>query len=218
MAFTGSGPSSLDARHPRPVRRCGLPPGDRGGHGAPRPARLVPAAGGAGWGVAAFTATSAITVTGLIVVDTPEAWTTFGETVIMVLIQLGGIGIMTLASLVLLGLSRRIGLRHRLLAQAESGVHTLGEVAPVLRAVLLISAVAEGVLTVVVTSRLVLAHDEPFGSALFSGLFHAVSAFNNAGFSLYSDNLMGFADDPVLILAFSAAIVLGGPACRCSSS
>src|SRR5919106_5425342 len=97
--------------------------------------------GGAGWGVAAFTATSAVTVTGLIVVDTPEAWTPLGETVIMVLIQLGGIGIMTLASLVLLGLSRRIGLRHRLLAQAESGVHTLGEVVLVLRAVLLISAV-----------------------------------------------------------------------------
>ena len=166
--------------------------------------------GGAGWGVAAFTATSAVTVTGLIVVDTPEAWTPLGETVLMVLIQLGGIGIMTLASLVLLGLSRRIGLRHRLLAQAESGVHTLGEVVLVLRAVLLISAVTEGVLTVVLTSRLVLAHDEPFGSALFKGLFHAVSAFNNAGFALYSDSLMGFADDPVLIFAFSAAIVLGG--------
>ena len=92
-------------------------------------------------GAAAFTATSAVTVTGLAVVDTAGQWSVFGEAVILALIQLGGIGIMTLASIVLLLLSRRMGLRHRLNAQMETGALTLSDVRRIARGVLILSVV-----------------------------------------------------------------------------
>lgn len=175
---------------------------------------LLPAAsqgeGGASVGVASFTATSAVTVTGLALVDTSEHWSAFGEAVILGLVQLGGIGIMTLASLVLLGLSRRIGLRHRLFAQVETGVHTLGEVRRVLRGVLVITAVTETATAAVLTVRFWSTYDESFASAVWMGVFHAVSAFNNAGFALFPDGLVAFATDPVITLVIAAAIVVGG--------
>ena len=175
---------------------------------------LLPAAsagdGGASFGTAAFTATSAVTVTGLALVDTAGHWSAFGEAVILGLIQLGGIGIMTLASLVMLALSRRIGLRHRLFTQVETGVHALRDVRNVVRGVLVVSAVTETVIAVVLSLRFWLAYDEPFGSAVWNGVFHAVSAFNNAGFALFADNLVGFATDPVITLSIAAAVVVGG--------
>jgi Trk-type K+ transport system membrane component len=166
--------------------------------------------GGVSLGVAAFTSTSAVTVTGMAVVDTSRTWSTFGEVIILGLVQLGGIGIMTLASLVLLGLSRRIGLRHRLLAQLETGVHTLGEMRRVLRGVVVLSVVTETIVAVVLIARLALSHGESFGSSVWHGVFHAVSAFNNAGFVLFPDNLVGFADDPVVVVVIGVAVVLGG--------
>jgi len=84
--------------------------------------------GGAGLLTASFTAVSAVTITGLVVTDTATHWSSFGEATLLVLIQLGGLGIMTLASLVLVGFSRRLALRHRMVAQLETGVLTLGEV------------------------------------------------------------------------------------------
>jgi potassium uptake TrkH family protein len=196
-----------------------------------RPARLVSAAfagavvvgtavlmlppathaeGGASFRTAAFTATSAVTVTGLAVVDTPQHWTSFGEATILVLIQLGGIGIMTLASLVLIGFSRRLGLRHRLVAQLETGVLTMGEVRTVLRQVVLVSVTVELLTAIVLLVRFSTTYDEPFGRSVWLAVFHAVSAFNNAGFSLFSDNLVRFASDPVVNLTLIVTIVIGG--------
>lgn len=174
---------------------------------------LPPAAhgdAGASFATAAFTSTSAITVTGLSVVDTSTHWTSFGQVIILVLVQLGGIGIMTLASLVVLGLSRRIGLRYRLIAQTETGVGSLGDVRRVLRGVLILSAVVELSTGLVLAVRLATAHDQSVGSASWQGFFHAVSAFNNAGFVLFPDNFARFANDPVMVLAVAVAIVLGG--------
>ena len=170
----------------------------------------TPGPGGSGLRTAAFTATSAVTVTGLAVADTASHWSAFGEAAILALIQLGGIGIMTLASLVLLGFSRRLGLRHRMVAQLETGVLTLGEVRAVLRHVVVVSVVAELVTAGVLLSRFVTTYDEPFGRALWLAVFHAVSAFNNAGFSLFSDSLVRFATDPVVSLTLVATIVVGG--------
>ena len=159
---------------------------------------------------ALFTATSAVCVTGLIVVDTPSYWSGFGQGVILGLIQLGGFGIMSLASLVAMLLSRRLSIRRRMVAQMETGALQLGDVRRVLLGVAGFSILFEGITAVVLAARLGLSYGEPAGRALYLGVFHAVSAFNNAGFTLYSDSLTGFAHDPWINLSVVLAFVVGG--------
>ena len=158
---------------------------------------------------ALFTAVSATCVTGLVTVDTPTHWTPFGHIVILCLIQLGGFGIMSLATLLTLLVRKSLGLRGQLLAQSETHALNLGDVAGILLRVARIMAVAEASIACVLTVRFWQYHDD-VGTALWHGLFHAVSAFNNAGFALYSDNLIGFAEDPWIILPLCAAIIAGG--------
>ena len=159
---------------------------------------------------ALFTAVSAVCVTGLTVVDTPTHWSGFGEGVILVLVQIGGLGIMTLASLLALLVSRRLGMRMQLTAQAETKTVGLGDVRRVIRAVIAVSLAIEVVITALLTGRFALGYDEPFGRALYLGVFHSVTAYNNAGFALYSDNLIGFATDPFVCVPIMVAVVLGG--------
>jgi trk system potassium uptake protein len=159
---------------------------------------------------ALFTATSAVCVTGLVVVDTPTYWSPFGHVVILFLIQVGGFGIMTLATLLSLIVSRRIGLRGRLVAQAETRTLALGDVRTVLRWVALIMLACEATVAAVLSMRFWLGHDYGFGKALWHGLFHAVSAFNNAGFALYTDNLIGFVDDWAICVPVALAVIVGG--------
>jgi trk system potassium uptake protein TrkH len=166
--------------------------------------------GGAGFVEALFTSTSAVCVTGLTVVDTPTYWSGFGQAVILGLIQVGGFGIMTLASLLSLLVVRRMGLRSRLTAAAETRAVGIGDVRRVLLGVAIISAVVETAVAVVLTARFVLAYDELFPRAVYLGVFHAVSAFNNAGFALYSDNLIGFVTDPWICLPIAGAVIIGG--------
>jgi Trk-type K+ transport system membrane component len=160
--------------------------------------------------VATFTATSAVCVTGLVVTDTPTYWSTFGHVVILILVQAGGLGFMVLASLLALALSRRLGLRQRLLAQAEINVTELGETRRLLLAVAAFSVAFEVATAAVLTGRLWLGYGEPPGRAAWLGLFHSVSAFNNAGFALYSDNLVGFVDDGWISLTVTLAVIAGG--------
>jgi trk system potassium uptake protein TrkH len=160
--------------------------------------------------VATFTATSAVCVTGLTVVDTATYWSTLGQVIIMLLVQVGGLGFMVLASLLALALSRRLGLRQRLLAQTEINVVELGETRRVLLGVAAFSVAFEVLAAVVLTGRLWLGYGEPFGRAAWYGLFHSVSAFNNAGFALYSDNLVGFVDDGWVSLTVTLAVIAGG--------
>lgn len=159
---------------------------------------------------ALFTATSAVCVTGLIVVDTPTYWSGFGQTVILVLIQVGGFGIMTLASLLGLLISRRFGLRSRLMTAAETKSLGLGDVRRIVIGVATVSLLVETVTAVALAARLVVRYDEPVPRALWLGAFHAVSAFNNAGFALYSDSLTRFATDPWVSLPVAVAVILGG--------
>lgn len=165
--------------------------------------------GGAPFLTSLFTATSAICVTGLAVVDTATYWTEFGQTMIMLMIQIGGTGIMTGASLVFLTISRRIGLQRRLIAQAETKAVNLGDVRRVLFGVVLFSLLAELVVTAILAIRFWSLGDS-FGTGLWRGLFHAVSAFNNAGFALFSDNLMGFVADPTVTITIAVAVIAGG--------
>ncbi|MDP9397856.1 MAG: TrkH family potassium uptake protein [Actinomycetota bacterium] len=175
---------------------------------------LLPAAHEAGMTTsfreALFTATSAVCVTGLTVVDTESHWSTLGELIILGGIQVGGFGIMTLASLAGLFVSRRLGLRSRLLAQAESKATQLGDLRFLLRGVALITLGFESATAVLLALRFWLGYGESPGRAAYLGLFHAVSAFNNAGFGLWSDNLVRFATDPLVILPVAGAVIAGG--------
>lgn len=166
--------------------------------------------GGTGFLTALFQATSAVCVTGLITVDTPVYWSTFGEVVILTLIQAGGFGIMTLASLLALLVWRRLGLRSRLMAATETKAAGIGQVGTVIRGVLVITVGTELVIGATLGLRFAMAYDETWGRAAYLGLFHAVSAFNNAGFALYSDNLIGFVDDPWVCLPIAFAVIAGG--------
>ena len=160
--------------------------------------------------VALFTSTSAVCVTGLIVVDTPSYWSGFGEVVILGLIQVGGFGIMTFASLLGLLVSRKMGLRSRLTAAAETKSLGIGDMRSVLVGVLKVTLVFESLTALALTLRFVLGYDEPVGRGIYLGVFHAVSAFNNAGFALYTDNLMGFVTDPWICLPIAVAVIFGG--------
>lgn len=167
-------------------------------------------AGGAPFVTALFTSTSAVCVTGLTVVDTASYWSVPGQVVILGLIQVGGFGIMTLASLIALLLSRRMGLRTRLTAAAETRSVGLGDVRRVLKGVFLITLTVEGILAAVLTLRFRAEYDDTWATATWHGVFHAVSSFNNAGFSLFSDNLMGFLTDGFILVPISLAIIIGG--------
>lgn len=157
---------------------------------------------------AVFTATSAVSVTGLIVVDTSHFWSPFGHGVILALIQVGGLGYMTISTFLALLLRQRISLRERLVLQKAVGMLTQEGVIRFLKRVLLITVVVEGIATLILTLRFAVEH--PIGEAFFLGLFHAISAFNNAGFSLFSRNLAGYVGDPVVNLTVAASVILGG--------
>ncbi len=156
-----------------------------------------------------FTATSALTVTGLIVVDTANYWTPFGQVVLLVLIQLGGLGIITLGSLAGLVISRKMGLRAKRAIQIESGGLHLGDVSRVIKGVLVVAFSVEAVLFVALTATFWLRHGEGFVRAVQLGGFHAVSAFNNAGFALFSDSLAPFVDDVLISGIVAVGVVCG---------
>ncbi|GAA0629480.1 potassium transporter TrkG [Sporichthya brevicatena] len=158
---------------------------------------------------ALFTGTSGVCVTGLAIVDTGAEWSTFGEVVIMLLMQVGGLGIMTMATVVALILSRRLGLRARLLVQAETRALRLQDVRLVLRGIVLYSLCVEAVVTAILTVRFATHYDMSWGRAAYDGLFHAISAFNSGGLSLYSDSMSRFVRDPIVSLTVSLAVLLG---------
>ncbi|WP_436778170.1 TrkH family potassium uptake protein [Yinghuangia sp. YIM S09857] len=164
----------------------------------------------AGFVDALFTSTSAVCVTGLVTVDTGTYWSGFGEVVILVLIQVGGLGIMSLATLMAVLVSRRLGLRARLVAQMETKSFGAADVRRVVRNIALFSLGCEAVAAVVLSARFRIGYDQSFGSAVYDGVFHAVSSFNNAGFSTRSDSLMGYATDPWISLTVTFAVVVGG--------
>lgn len=172
----------------------------------------VSAAGGGSTGLldALFTATSAVCVTGLVTVDTATHWSGFGQAAILGMIQVGGFGIMTLATLLGLLVSHRMGLRTRLVTVAETRSLGMGDVRNVLVGIARTSLLFEAAGALVLAVRFATGYDEPVGRALWLGLFHSVSAFNNAGFGLFSDNLVGFSTDPWISLPVSVLVVAGG--------
>lgn len=158
---------------------------------------------------AAFTATSAVCVTGLIVRDTGTDFTIFGQTVILVLIQLGGLGIMSLTAALALLLGRGIGVRESSLLREVFQVPMLNEVGRTIRIIIVMTISLEFLGTIMIYQGLegVYAANS---ARLFSALFHAVSAFCNAGFSTFSDSLLGVADKPLVMGAVTGLLIVGG--------
>lgn len=156
---------------------------------------------------ALFTATSAVCVTGLIVLDTPHEFTLFGQLVILLLIQTGGLGYALMATLILLVLGHRIGLRNRMmLAETLSTIDMAGSVRFV-KIVASVTLILEGAGTIFLTLRFW--QDMDLGQAAYYGVFHAVSAFNNAGFALFSNSLISYRGDLSLNLVVTLLIILG---------
>lgn len=159
---------------------------------------------------ALFTSTSATCVTGLVVVDTGTTFSSFGEVVIMLLIQIGGLGFMTMATLFALVLKRRISLKDRLILQEAMNQSSMEGIVRLIRRVLLYSLVIEACGAVLLSIRW--AFDMPLGRAIYDGVFHAVTMFNNAGFDLFGDfrSLTGYVYDPVVNFVVMFLIVSGG--------
>lgn len=157
---------------------------------------------------ALFTATSAVCVTGLIVVDTASYWSPVGQAVILVLIQIGGLGIMTMSTLVAFVIGKRIGLKERLVMQEALGSFSLSGLVRLTREVLIVTFLIEAVGALLLTARLSLDYSWP--RALWLGVFHSVSAFCNAGFDLFSVSLVNYVDDWVIIPTVGGLIIVGG--------
>jgi trk system potassium uptake protein TrkH len=157
-----------------------------------------------------FTATSAVCVTGHIVVDTSQHWTPAGHVIIAVLAQIGGLGVMSIATLLGLLVARRLGLRSRMNTANETHSLNPGDVRAVIFGVFLTTAIVEAVVTLALTIRFALEYRMSFGEALGTGAFHAVAAYTNAGFSTFSNSLMDYVGDPFIILPVAAAIIIGG--------
>ena len=157
---------------------------------------------------ALFTSTSAVCVTGLIVVDTATYFTITGKCIILLLIQLGGLGVMTFSTMILLAAGRSIKISDRVLVQEGYHPGSPRDFKTLVRNVFLFTAVIEGAGCVLLFARFL--QDESWPKAIFSGLFHSVSAFCNAGFSVYSDNLMGFRGDILVNLTVAHLIIFGG--------
>ncbi|MBS4037848.1 MAG: TrkH family potassium uptake protein [Hydrogenophaga sp.] len=162
------------------------------------------------WLTALFTATSAVCVTGLAVVDTGTYWSPLGQGMLMALFQLGGFGMMTSAALMGLLVGKRLGLRTRLLLQSETHALSMGDVRSVVRMVLVVTVVCELTVALWLALRFGATMDLGWSQALWHGAFHAVSAFNNAGFSTWPDSVMRHVTDGWVLAPLMLAIVLGG--------
>lgn len=160
--------------------------------------------------VALFTATSAFCVTGLTVVDTHAYWSGLGHFLILALAQVGGLGIMTGATLLGLLMSGRNRLSTRILARAEMRSLDLGDVSGVVRIVVVATFTVEGVLALVMAADFWWLKGMPPIQALWYGLFHSVSAWNNAGFNLEGVSGASMAGDFPLLFALMVGVVLGG--------
>ncbi|MFD1861429.1 TrkH family potassium uptake protein [Planococcus chinensis] len=160
------------------------------------------------WTDAIFVATSATTVTGLSVFDPGSVLTGFGEGVLLVLIQFGGIGLMAFAMAVLMMFRKKIGLQNRLYLKEAYSQYSFGGIIRLVKYILIFAFTAEGIGIVALTLYWI--PEYGLADALHLSIFHVISAFNNAGFSLFPDNLVGQQSDPFVLLLLSTLFIVGG--------
>ncbi|MBK5942230.1 Ktr system potassium transporter B [Halochromatium roseum] len=160
------------------------------------------------WSDALFTATSAVTVTGLVVIDTGSQLTLFGQAVVMVLIQLGGLGLMTFAVLVLTMLGLPLSISHRIYLRDDLNQTSITDLLALVRGIIQVVLACE--LLGVALLAIVFVPEFGWANGLWQALFHTVSAFNNAGFALFPDSLSRWVADPIINLVIPALFIFGG--------
>ncbi len=171
----------------------------------------LPAASQSGyiaWMDALFTATSAVCVTGLVVLDTGSHFSIFGQCIILFLIQIGGLGVMTISVGLFRWIGHMISFRQRMAIQDQFSHTPREDIFGLVKSVFLFTFVAEAVGAVLLTVHW--SRELPFGSALYTAVFHSVSAFCNAGFALFSDSMVRYSDDLLLNAVVCILIVIGG--------
>jgi len=159
---------------------------------------------------ALFTATSAVTVTGLIVVDTGTFFSTFGQIVIITLAQIGGIGFIAVATFLTIWTGKKIGLKERLVLQQSLNVTTMEGLIRLTQYVVLLTLAFELIFAIILAYRF--AQEMPLGKAIYFGIFHSISAFCHAGFDLFGgyQSFTGYVGDPLVTLTLTTSIILGG--------
>lgn len=159
---------------------------------------------------ALFTATSATCVTGLVVVDTEEAFSLFGELVILSLIQIGGLGFMTFATFLFTLLGKKISLKERILLKEAFNAASTLDIVKIVKRILIFTVIVEGIGAIILSIRF--SFDMTIGKAIYFGFFHSISIFNNAGFDLMGGfkSLTEYVDDPFVVLTVCSLIVIGG--------
>ncbi|MGL4614705.1 MAG: TrkH family potassium uptake protein [Shewanella sp.] len=160
------------------------------------------------WSQSLFNATSAVTVTGLVVFDVGTVYSTFGQVVVALLIQLGGLGIMTFAIVTLLALGGKIGFLHNTIAKEAYNSTNTSTLVATAKAVLIFSLCVEFIGMII----LAVSWSDELGwqTSLFHGFFYTISAFNNAGIGLSPDSLIPYVEDPVINLTITGLFIIGG--------
>lgn len=157
---------------------------------------------------ALFVATSAVSVTGLTPVNTAEHWSFAGQLIILVAMQIGGLGILSMAALLTLAVSKRLGVRSKLITQEGMTTGRIGEVGSLLRVVVGTTFLFEAVLAVVLIPRFMV-HTGSLTEGVWNGIFYSVSAFNNAGFTVHPDGLESLLHDPWIVWTLMAGVFAG---------
>lgn len=159
---------------------------------------------------ALFTATSATSLTGLVVVDTGSHWSIWGQVIVLALIQTGGFGIMSITSLTGMLLSGRVKLRSRYSTAAEGRPILEGGVRSTLKATLALTLTFEAIVGIILFFRFLTTYGMPLRTAAWEAVFHSISAFNNAGFGLRPDSLISYNHDALILLPLAGALMIGG--------
>ncbi|WP_017794022.1 TrkH family potassium uptake protein [Leucobacter salsicius] len=157
---------------------------------------------------ALFTAVSAVTVTGLTTVDTGDHWSMFGQAVILTAVQTGGLGVVTIALLLAMMVTRRLGISGRVFAQSSIGADGIGTVGRLLRVVVLTTLVIEGALMLILIPAFIVAEGS-FGEGLWHGVFYSISAFANAGFSSHTGGIAQFAGNGWILTPLALGVFVG---------
>ncbi|MBB2894527.1 TrkH family potassium uptake protein [Flexivirga oryzae] len=166
--------------------------------------------GHAEFSTALFTAASATCITGMSPVDVATYWTPFGHVVMLLLVQAGGLGIVTLSARLLQLVRGRIGIEGTLAAQADAHTDTPAHARSMIRVIVRFYLMLEATLAVLLALRLHFAYGEGIGRAAWEGLFNSISAINNAGFTLYSEGAVKFAGDPWVLALLCCGVFIGG--------
>lgn len=157
---------------------------------------------------AVFTSTSAVCVTGLITLDTGTHWNIFGQTIIMILIEIGGLGFMSFTTLAAIILGKKITLRERLILQDAMNAFNIQGLVKMVQYILIFTISTQLIGALIFSTQFV--PEFGLGRGIFLSVFHSISAFCNAGFDLFGNSLMNYNSNLIVILGASALIIVGG--------